>query len=177
MADIERSIHPRHRARGWLVRVLLWLPIALVACTTESPTAAHPLMTFTLTLFDGSQRHSADLQGQTLVVNFWASWCQPCREEMPELQRVWQAYRDQGVVFVGVVLKGDDQNAAQAFLREAGIAYPNGQDDEGTLATNFHVVGLPNTFILSQEGRLVHRFIGPVTAARLRQRLEQALTL
>jgi cytochrome c biogenesis protein CcmG/thiol:disulfide interchange protein DsbE len=96
---------------------------------------------------------------------------------MPELQRIWQAYRHQGVAFVGVVLKDDDKNAAQAFLREAGIVYPNGQDDDGRLVADFHVVGLPNTFILSKEGRLVHRFIGPVTAARLSQRLEQALAL
>jgi cytochrome c biogenesis protein CcmG/thiol:disulfide interchange protein DsbE len=109
------------------------------------------------------------------VINFWASWCLPCRAEAPALQQVWQAYRDKGVVFLGVLLQGDNREEAQTFLRDMGISYPHGQDDDGTLATAFQVSGVPTTFILNTEGRLVQRMIGPITAAYLRRRLEQVV--
>jgi thiol-disulfide isomerase/thioredoxin len=150
---------------------------AFLACTTDSDTLPPQApIAFDLTLFDGRDLHSGELQGKTVVVNFWASWCGPCLEEAPELQRVWRAYQNKHVVFVGVVFKNDDAVAAQTFLRHAQIDYPNGQDREGQLATAFQIVGLPNTFILNTEGRLVHRFIGPVKAERLSALLDQTLT-
>ncbi len=149
----------------------------LLGCSNALPRTEYPHITFDLRLLNGAQIHSADLQGRTIVVNFWASWCQPCLEEMPELQRVWQAYHEHGVVFLGVVLHNDDIQAVQAFLQAARIAYPHGHDEAGKLAASFQVVGLPNTFIVNKEGRLMQRFIGPVTEARLRMRLQEILAL
>ena len=158
------------------MRILICLMAACLACAADSDTPPQPRITFDLTLFDGRQLDSGTMRGKTLVVNFWASWCKPCLEEAPDLRRVWRAYQQQDVVFVGIVFKDDHAAAARTFLRNARVDYPNGQDVDGELASTFQIVGLPNTFIVDREGRLAHRFIGPVKAERLSALLDQTLT-
>ena len=160
----------------YVMRILICSMAACLACAADSDTPSQPRVTFDLTLFDGRRVDSGTMRGKTLVVNFWASWCKPCLEEAPDLQRVWRAYQQRDVVFVGIVFKDDHAAAARTFLRDARIDYPNGQDLDGALAAAFQIVGLPNTFIVDREGRLAHRFIGPVKAERLSALLDQALS-
>ncbi len=128
-----------------------------------------PAPTFTLQLFDGGTLRLADQRGRVVVVNFWASWCPPCREEAPELQAASQAHRD--VTFVGVNV-WDADSAAREFLRTYGISYPNGPDPNGRVLIEFGVTGIPETYFIDSQGRLARRWIGPVTAQGLARLIE-----
>lgn len=91
-----------------------------------------------------------DLRGKPVVVNFWASWCIPCREEAPMLERVWKEYRDDGVVFLGVNIK-DAESDALEFVRTFGITYPNVRDLDQRLTRGFGIKGLPETFFIDHR--------------------------
>jgi thiol-disulfide isomerase/thioredoxin len=114
---------------------------------------------FEMTLFDGSTFRLADHRGQVVVVNFWASWCDPCREEMPALQQAASAAGDD-VVFVGVGAKTDKDDDARAFAAEYGVTYPIGRDTEGgdrvngAIQTGFGVIGFPATYIVDPDGNI-----------------------
>ncbi|CAI7996670.1 Thiol-disulfide oxidoreductase ResA [Geodia barretti] len=108
------------------------------------------------------------------MLDFWASWCPPCREEAPALAQVYGEYRDLGVGFVGVNL-WDNAGDAELFLQEQGHKYPNGIDDGGEIAISYGVRGIPEKFFIDSEGRIVRKFSGPVDAERLRQILDSML--
>lgn len=97
---------------------------------------------------------SADLAGRPLVINFWASWCIPCREEALTLERAWNKYKNQGVQFLGVNVQ-DSERDAQAFVKEMGITFPTVRDTDLKLWTKFGVRGLPETFFVDHTGRFV----------------------
>jgi cytochrome c biogenesis protein CcmG/thiol:disulfide interchange protein DsbE len=106
--------------------VLALLAYGIIAKAQE-PLSEGPAPDFTLSLFDGGQITLGDLRGQVVVLNVWASWCPPCRDEAPVLERAWRAYRDRGVTFVGVDYM-DTEPAALAYIAEFDITYPNGPD-------------------------------------------------
>ena len=108
-----------------------------------------------ITGFDGAPIDLAALRGQGVVLNFWASWCGPCRAEAPLLEAAWQRERDRGIVFVGVNVD-DTTDAAQAFLAEFGLSYPNGPDTAERWGDRFGVNGLPTTFFIEPGRRNSH---------------------
>ena len=118
---------------------------------------------FTLERFDGGSVNLMALRGKPVMVNFWASWCVPCRDEAPTLQRTW-AYKDRGIVFVGVDVWDSDTNA-RAFLREFGLTYPNVMDRDGTVAIDYGLRGVPETFFINKQGNLASKYVGPVLNA------------
>lgn len=129
---------------------------------------------FTLYLFDGGEISLAELRGRVVVVNFWASWCIPCREEAPGLTKVWREYKDDDVFFVGVNIK-DYKPKALAFIEEFGITYPNGPDPYGRISRSFSVYGLPETFVITRDGEIARRFIGALKEDELRAVIEGLL--
>ncbi len=129
---------------------------------------------FTLSLFDGGQLTLSELQGQVVVVNFWASWCIPCRDEAPILEQAWQRYRDQGVVFVGVAYLDTDKEA-KAFLEEFEVTYPNGPDLGTKIAPTYRLAGVPETFFVDKNGQIADLEIGPLTETRLVSAIEKLL--
>lgn len=100
------------------------------------------------------------------MLNFWGSWCAPCREEAPALERVWQASRDRGVQFVGINL-WDAERDGRRFIEEQRITYPNALDPMGQFAIELGVMGLPETYFINPEGQIIQRWIGPLTEDRL----------
>jgi cytochrome c biogenesis protein CcmG/thiol:disulfide interchange protein DsbE len=134
-----------------------------------------PAADFTLRGFDGSTTRLSDLRGQVVVLNFWSSWCAPCREEAADLERAWQRYKGRGVTLLGVGV-WDQDAAAREFLLEQGITYPNGFPEGGRpVAAQYGVGGIPETFVIDRRGNLVRRWNGPVTVAQLGELIEDAL--
>jgi cytochrome c biogenesis protein CcmG/thiol:disulfide interchange protein DsbE len=121
------------------------------------PVAAPAL---TLGRLDAPGRLSlASLRGKVVAVNFWASWCGPCRDEAPFLERTWQANRDRGFVVLGVDAN-DAAGDARRFMRRHGVTYPVIHDARGSTLGHWGVPGLPTTFVVDRSGRVVAKVIG-----------------
>jgi DsbE subfamily thiol:disulfide oxidoreductase len=110
-------------------------------------------------LEDGEPIRLSSFRGDVVVLNFWASWCAPCRLEAPGLRRVSERYRDEGVRFLGVDFR-DDDDAARAFVEEFRLEYPSVADPSGFLADDYGLIGFPTTFIIDPAGTIRYRFVG-----------------
>jgi cytochrome c biogenesis protein CcmG/thiol:disulfide interchange protein DsbE len=129
---------------------------------------------FTITTFKGDKISLKDLRGKPVVINFWASWCPPCRVEAPLLEHTWRAYKDRGVVFLGIDLQ-DKLEDALAYLREFNVTYPNGPDPTGEISINYGVSGLPVTFFVSKSGMIVRRWVGAIERSVLISAIEEIM--
>jgi cytochrome c biogenesis protein CcmG, thiol:disulfide interchange protein DsbE len=108
----------------------------------------------------------AELRGTPVVLNFWASWCPPCRDEAPRLERRWRAARRDGVLFLGLDMQ-DLSGDARDFLDEFRISYPTIRDRGDDVAREWGVTGLPETFFVSARGRVVGHVIGAISSRQL----------
>jgi thiol-disulfide isomerase/thioredoxin len=127
-----------------------------------------------LLLADGRPWSSLEARGQVLVVNFWASWCGPCRAEQPGLSQVAHAYRDRGVRFIGVNIQ-DTKAAARSYVEEFHVRYPSLFDPPALTATRLQAVALPTTFILDRDGMVAFQLTGKTTPPILAARLDALL--
>jgi cytochrome c biogenesis protein CcmG/thiol:disulfide interchange protein DsbE len=146
------------------------------ATTAAEPLGARPLVARTPPQF---QADLDTLRGQVVVVNFWASWCGPCREEMPALEEVSQGYAEAGkpVTVIGVDAS-DVRSEAAKFLDEVGVTYPTVYDQQGLrggVAASWTVTGLPQTWFVARDGSRAGRVAGRVTADTLRARVDELL--
>jgi cytochrome c biogenesis protein CcmG/thiol:disulfide interchange protein DsbE len=110
----------------------------------------------------------SELRGTPVVLNFWASWCEPCRAEAPVLERGWRQAARQGVLFLGLDMQ-DATDDAREFLREFSISYPNVHEAGKETSRDYGMTGIPETFFISAGGRIVGHVIGAVSAGQLRQ--------
>lgn len=112
---------------------------------------------------DGEEISLEDFKGDVVVVNFWGSWCVPCREEAPVLEEVYGEHRDDGMQFLGINIR-DNTVAAQAFERKQKVSYPSIEDKKGTVAQAFRDTvppsAIPSTLVIDREGRIAARIIG-----------------
>ena len=111
---------------------------------------------FEIETFDGETLRLSDLEGKVVVLNFWASWCPPCRWEMPFFEEMHQEYKDQGVVFLGVAISDTLENA-RGFAESTGVTYPIGLDTTNEISRDYNVVSLPTTFFIGREGNIERR--------------------
>lgn len=140
----------------------------------ERPPA--PGQNVSLPTLDGRSRKSlAELRGQVVVLNFWASWCDPCREEAPILQRAHERLRKAGQGTVLGVTYKDFADESRRFERKLGITYPSLRDDKLDLAPEFGTVRLPETFVLDDRGRIAAVSRGQIEEEFLTGAIERAL--
>jgi cytochrome c biogenesis protein CcmG/thiol:disulfide interchange protein DsbE len=132
-----------------------------------------PAPDFSLTLFDGRTIRLSDFRGKVVFLNFWASWCPPCRAEARMLEQAWQRYKDQGVVFLGVEIQ-DKEEAARGFIQEFGITYINGRDPQNRIAIDYGVYGIPETFFIDKDGRITYKQIGAQSWETIVAKIENA---
>ncbi len=132
---------------------------------------------FTLDLLDGGQLRLSDLRGQSVVINFWASWCPPCRAEMPAIEKVYQAYKDRGLVVLAVnTTFQDNEAAAAAFVREFGLTFLIPLDRDGSVSQRYQLRGLPSTFFVDRNGIIRSVVIGgPMSEALIQSKVEELL--
>ncbi len=129
---------------------------------------------FSLTGFDERKVTLSELRGKVVIINFWASWCPPCRQEAAYLEQTWRKYKDQGVVFIGVDYV-DTEKEARAYIKEFDITYINGPDIKTRISDAYNIKGVPETFYVSKNGELKGVHIGPLQSPQLDEKIDELL--
>ncbi len=171
---------------GWLLvlAALVWTtarrtdPAVLVQGRPPAPQVGFQAPDFTLTTLDGQTLTLSELRGRPVILNFWASWCPPCKAEMPAMQRVYEDYQAQGLHIVAVnSTTTDPLPNVQAFVDQYGLTFPIPLDQEGRVFAAYRVYSLPTTFFIDAQGVIQDIVIGgPMAEALLRGRAEALLT-
>ncbi|MGH7557035.1 MAG: TlpA family protein disulfide reductase [Gemmatimonadota bacterium] len=164
---------------GILVAVFGMFAYALTReATLASPLIGHSAPAFDVRLFDvdsaagpgaDSSLALAELAGRPVVLNFWASWCLSCRDEAAVLEAGWRRYGPQ-VAFVGIAVN-DEPDAARAFIQRYGKTYWLGSDADGSVAVDYGLYGVPETFFIGPDGRILARHVGPLSTAELERQV------
>ncbi len=163
-----------------IIGLLVVIGYALYQRSQTQPTEG-PAPEFTVTMFDfdqiamsGERVGLKDLRGKAVVINFWASYCVPCQEEAPMLERVWNDYKDRGVVFLGINTE-DPLKDALDYLAEYRITYPNAPDQGGRIEDKYRITGIPETFVINTDGEIIRHFLSQPNERDLRNEIERAL--
>ena len=167
-------------AAGILWTVASRVPSAVGAPLSSSPSPREGFLApdFTLDTLDGNKVTLSELRGQIVVVNFWATWCLPCRAETPALEKSYAQYKDSGVVILGVNLTNQDVvSEVESFVQEFKLTYPILLDREGSISnTLYQIRGLPTTFFVSREGIIRTVVVGgPMSETFIRSKIEALL--
>lgn len=117
---------------------------------------------FTAPALDGSTLTLADYRGKTVILNFWASWCPPCRAEMPGLYQYYREHQDEGLVMIAVNV-GESRDIAEAFIQENGFDFPVALDPYSEVADQFGISSLPVTVVIGQDGEIKYQHLGLIT--------------
>jgi cytochrome c biogenesis protein CcmG/thiol:disulfide interchange protein DsbE len=163
---------------GIAIPIIALLAFGLTRDARLIPTAlpGSPAPDFALAVLDppGDTVRLAELRGHVVVLNFWASWCGPCRIEHPDLLAAARRYEPRGVRFFGLLYQDTPANAL-AWLRDLGEGYPSLLDDRTRTAIDYGISGIPETFVIDADGRVAHKFVGPVTLRQLADIIEPLL--
>ena len=108
---------------------------------------------------EGVKHNIRDYRGKPVIINFWATWCPPCRRELPSMNRAWKKIKEEGIVMIAVDV-GEDEDTIFTFMGDYPIDFTVLLDSSGEISANWPVVGLPTTFVLDNQGRLVYQAIG-----------------
>jgi peroxiredoxin len=184
MTEAVRSIQKRQ----WdilmllsLIAGILWtvnsrLPSAIGSPVSSSPSPREGFYApdFTLDTLIGEQVQLSSLRGKIVVINFWTTWCPPCRAETPALETSYEAYKDSDVVVLGANLTDQDSlKEVESFVQEFGLTYPILLDRDGAVGLLYQLNGLPSTFFINRQGVIRTVVVGgPMSATFIRSKVE-----
>jgi cytochrome c biogenesis protein CcmG/thiol:disulfide interchange protein DsbE len=157
-----------------LLAALLGLTGWALARSQRGPVHSGTAPDFSLTTFNGQRVTLNELRGNVVIINFWASWCVPCRQEAAYLEQTWRKFKDKAVVFIGVDYV-DTEPEALAYIQEFDITYANGPDLGTRISQSYAIKGIPETYYVAKNGELRGVKIGPLTEPELDQKIEQLL--
>lgn len=156
------------------MRARLGIPLllaALAACGGEgvggaaAPQVGSPAPAYAGVTMSGDSVSLAGLRGKVVLFNVWATWCHPCREEIPALQALYERHRAEGLEVVGVSVDNrGEREGVRRFAGEYGVTYPVWLDPEERVASTFRTVGVPSTFLIGRDGEILWKHLGPVRA-------------
>jgi cytochrome c biogenesis protein CcmG/thiol:disulfide interchange protein DsbE len=127
-----------------------------------SPLIGKQFPDYEIELFSGNKLNISNLKGNVILVNFWASWCNPCKQEFPALENSWLKHRNSKVVFLGINVLDDEVHAKQ-YLQSYKSNYPNGVDSDGSIAVDLGIAGVPETFFVNEKGIIIDKYVGPLS--------------
>jgi cytochrome c biogenesis protein CcmG, thiol:disulfide interchange protein DsbE len=154
----------------------LCLAIVLTACGTQ-PAArlGSPAPDFTLPTAEGGSLRLADLKGKPVFVNFWATWCVPCREEMPAMQALYEQYRDRGLVILAVNME-EDETRVRRWMEQGGFTFTFVLDSDGQQVKRYNVTAAPTSYFLGRDGVIRDLKLGAISATEMQTKVEKLLT-
>lgn len=133
-----------------------------------------PAPNFTLLTIGGGDFHLGDHKGKPILINFFASWCLPCREEMPVLEKIVREYGPKGVVFLGIAVD-DTEQKMKDFIAKYGVTFPVGLDKTAAIQKSFGIYGIPTTYFIDKQGIINYFHSGSVTEELLQHELDKLL--
>jgi peroxiredoxin len=173
------------RAIGWAIWIFLagvvWtflfrMPVVQTtqAGPPPNPREGFTAPDFTLDLLGGGEVTLSDLRGKPVVLNIWATWCPPCREEMPAIEKVYRSYQELGLVVIGLNLTSQDsEQAVSAFVQELGLTFPIALDWDGSVGDRYRPPGLPTTFFIDSQGVIQSVVVGgPMSESLIQSKVE-----
>lgn len=183
-AQLAHSRHWRRVLFGAVIASSFWMIVSRIPLqTADTAPAANPEIGFAapdfkLQTFDGKLMTLSDLRGKVILVNFWASWCPPCRAEMPALNKVFERYRATGFVVLAVNTTFQDvETEARAFYQNLGLTIPAVLDRDGQVSRSYQVQALPTSFFIDSQGMVRDTvFGGSMTEALIATKVEQLLS-
>ena len=149
----------------------IFLAIGVMGTTTATSRSGKELVgkkapSFVAPKVGGQLVSLENYKNKPLVLNFWASWCPPCRDETPGMERIWRKYEDQGVVILGINVQ-DGEKEAERYISEFGVTFSNALDLDGSITVDYGVTGLPVTFFIDNDSVVAGRWVGSISEDRL----------
>ena len=186
---MESNLPPRKRRWEILMLVslaagVLWTVVSRVPSAVDAPLSTSPspregflAPDFTLDMLDGTKVTLSELRGKIVLINLWATWCPPCRAEMPALENAYKQYKDSGVVVLGLnVTNQDSEKDIPPFVDEFGLTFPILLDRDGSVSALYQLKGLPTTYFVNREGIIRTVVVGgPMNETFIRSKIEALL--
>jgi cytochrome c biogenesis protein CcmG/thiol:disulfide interchange protein DsbE len=167
--------------KKWLATVLLFSLTAYVLwqLITENQTVATGAKIgmkapdFALQTLDGQTLRLSDLHGKPVIVNFWATWCPPCRAEMPDMQKFYEKYHKKMEIVAVNLMVRDSREKVDAFIKEYGLTFPVVLDTKGAAMKQYEIQPIPTSFIIDKDGIIRDKFVGPMPYKKMVEYMEQ----
>ncbi len=142
-----------------LLVIILSLVVLLAGCGGQNPLLGKPAPDFQLTSLDGQPVSLSDLKGNPVLINFWATWCPPCRGEMPYLQQIYEKWQIMGLVLLAINIQ-ESSSDVEGFMQSQGLSLPVLLDSDGAIAAQYGIEAIPATFFIDSEGTVQEVKVG-----------------